>query len=67
MGRGAIRTGVPRRKGKLKMFKNEGSNYCVMCGAEIPEGMQVCLNCLYNAGVEDDLDSYSVFCSNGGA
>lgn len=23
------------------------SNYCVCCGAEIPEGQQVCQNCIY--------------------
>ena len=23
----------------------EGSNQCVICGADIPEGSQVCVNC----------------------
>lgn len=32
------------------MLYREESNFCVSCGAEIPEGSMVCRNCLEDAG-----------------
>lgn len=39
--------------GECERFEGIGSERCVVCGAEIPEGRQVCMACELNAADRD--------------
>ncbi len=40
-----ISTAASSRLSRMEEKEREASNHCIMCGAEIPEGLMVCPDC----------------------